>query len=67
MRKNSITKSDFQFQFSGYGHYKVTYQSPTTLKMWSKTIDDMGIIDLTKNEDSPKKVNLIRLKNIVKY
>lgn len=67
MRKKSITKSDFQFQFSGYGHYKVTYQSPITLKMWSKKINDMGIIDLIKNEDSPKKVNLISLKNIVKY
>ena len=46
-----IKKSDFRFQFAGYGHYKVTYKSPRTRKEWTKTLDDMSIIDATKKED----------------
>lgn len=64
--KNSICRSDFQFTFTGYGHYKVTYTSPITGKKWAKTITDMSYIDLTKNAEEPKKVDLIRLKRLVK-
>lgn len=46
-----IEKSDFTFLFAGYGHYKVTYQSPITGRKWTKVIDDMPLIDATKNED----------------
>lgn len=31
-----IEKSDFEFVFAGYGHYKVTYQSPKTGRKWEK-------------------------------
>jgi hypothetical protein len=61
-----MKKSDFQFQFAGYGHYKVTYTSQKTGKQWHKTTNDMPLIDLTKNCDEPKKVNLIRLKRLCK-
>mgnify|MGYP001223032381 CR=1 FL=1 len=64
--KNSIKLSDFDFQFSGYGHYKVTYTSPVTGKRWTKTINDMTIIDATKNEPSPKVKDLEKLKRICK-
>lgn len=67
MRKNStISLSDFDFDFAGYGHYRVTYTSSVTGKSWSKTINDMTIIDKTKNEDDPKRKDLEELKRIVK-
>ena len=65
MKKIKI--SDFSFQFSGYGHYKVTYTSPATGKMWTRTTNNMPLIDATKNAENPKKVDLINLKNICKY
>lgn len=53
---------DFTFLPAGYGHYKVTYTSPTTGKSWSRTIDDMPLIDATKNADEPKRKDLNILK-----
>ena len=41
----NISRYDFQFEFAGYGHYKVTYISPVTNKKWTRTISDMTIID----------------------
>ena len=64
--KNSIKITDFDFQFVGYGHYKVTYTSPVTNKAWKNTITDMTLIDATKNEDQPKKKDLISLKKSLK-
>lgn len=64
--KNSIHISDFKFQFSGYGHYKVTYTSPVTLKSFSITTSNMPLIDSTKNETEPKKCDLLELKRICK-
>jgi hypothetical protein len=60
------TINDFRFQFSGHGHYKVTYTSPVTGKQWSRTISDMCYIDATKNADLPKQSDLNRLKSICK-
>lgn len=62
----NITINDFSFEFSGYGHYKVTYTSPKTGKNWTKTINDMALIDATKNEENPTIENLNRLKKICK-
>ncbi len=56
------TLSDFTFKFSGHGHYKVTYTSPVTGKEWTKTIDQMQLIDNTKNADYPKRKDLNLLK-----
>ena len=64
--KNNISLSDFTFRFSGYGHYKVTYTSPITTKSWTKTTDNMPLIDETKNADNPTKVALNQLKAICK-
>jgi len=62
--KTSI--SDFSFRISGYGHYIVTYTSPTTGKQWKKTVDAMELIDQTKNANDPKKCDLNKLKRIIK-
>lgn len=64
--KNSIKLSDFSFQFSGYGHYKVTYTSPVTGKSWTATTNNMPLIDATKNADDVKKVSLEELKRVCK-
>ena len=61
-----IEKSDFEFIFAGYGHYKITYQSPKTGKKWTKTISDMLLIDTTKNEEIPKRKDLEALKRVIK-
>lgn len=58
--------NDFEFKFTGYGHYKVTYTSPKTGKKWSKTTTDMELIDATKNSDAPKKKDLLTLKRMCK-
>ena len=61
-----MTISNFTFTFAGHGHYKVTYTSPKTGKQWAATTSDMPLIDATKNSDSPKQVDLARLKRICK-
>ena len=66
MKTQITTKSDFQFLFSGHGHYKVIYTSPTTGKKWIKVTSDMPLIDATKNEDAPKRKDLEYLKFICK-
>ena len=62
----NISIGDFDFRFVGYGHYKVTYRSPVTFKEWTRTTTCMPLIDLTKNAECPKKVDLIRLKRMCK-
>ena len=64
--KTKISLSDFSFSFSGYGHYRVTYTSPVTHKKWTKTTNDMPLIDATKNAEEPKQVNLVILKRLCK-
>ena len=66
MKTQSTTKSDFQFLFSGHGHYKVIYTSPVTGKKWIKVTSDMPLIDATKNEENPKRKDLEMLKFICK-
>ena len=66
MKTQKTTKADFQFIYSGHGHYKVTYQSPVTGKTWAKITDNMPLIDATKNEDTPKRKDLETLKFICK-
>lgn len=65
--KQSISKYDFRLQFSGYGHYIITYTSPTTGKQWKWTCSDMTIIDkLREDEDDITKVFLNQVKWMVK-
>jgi hypothetical protein len=64
--KTTISINDFSFSFAGHGHYQVIYTSPVTGKQWERTTHDMPLIDATKNAESPKKVDLSRLKNACK-
>jgi predicted Rdx family selenoprotein len=64
--KNTINILDFKFEQAGYGHFKVTFISPVTGKKWTKTIDNMLIIDRTRNADEPTKKDLQTLKKLVK-
>lgn len=64
--KNNISITDFDFQYSGYGHYIVTYTSPNTRKKWAKSTNDMPLIDDTKNSESPKIKDLETLKRVCK-
>lgn len=49
-----VQKSDFTFVFVGHGQYHVTYTSPNTGKKWSNRVNDMELIDATKNSPDPK-------------
>jgi hypothetical protein len=60
--KTQISITDFSFEFSGYGHYKVCYQSPITHIEWHTITNDMQLIDLTKNCENPKIKHLNELK-----
>ena len=66
MAAKQISIMDFSFQFSGFGHYKVTYTSPVTGKSWTKTTNNMPLIDATKNAEDPKLKDLKDLKFLVK-
>ncbi len=61
-----ISITDFRFEFKGYGHYRVTYQSPKTYKTWSMTTTNMPLIDNTKNAECPKQKDLQMLKYLCK-
>ena len=63
---NSISITDFNFEFSGHGHYKVSYTYPSG-KTITSTINHMPLIDATKNADEPKKKDLIDLKRTIKF
>jgi hypothetical protein len=58
---------DFDFEFNGYGRYRVTYMSPKTYKKWTSVITDMRLIDDTKNEGAfAKRKDLNNLKLLIK-
>ena len=61
-----IKESDFEFIFEGHGRCKVTYQSPKTGKKWTKTINDIPLIYMIKNDGSPKRKDLETLKRAIK-
>ena len=65
-KQSSISINNFTFEFAGYGHYKVTFFSTLTNKSWYCVTHDMPLIDLTKNCDNPKQIDLIRLKRTCK-
>ena len=64
--KNTINISDFDFIFSGYGHYKVIFTSQITGKKFTTSTNDMMLIDDTKNTDYPKIKDLNELKRLCK-
>ena len=64
--KAKISLSDFSFTFSGYGQYLVTYTSPVTYKQYTRTTNNMPLIDTTKNADEPLQKDLNELKRMCK-
>lgn len=64
--KRTIQITDFRFTPSSYGQYRVTYTSPSTGMSWTQWVNDMQIIDATKNSDTPKQKYLMQLKRICK-
>lgn len=66
MEREKILISDFVFEPEENG-FKVTYTSPFSKKQWTETITDMELINLTKNEESPKRTHLERLKRACKH
>lgn len=52
---------------AGYGHYRVTYKTPIRGDYWVATINDMTLIDATKNAEYPKVADIATLKRTVKY
>lgn len=71
--KRKIQLSDFSFEKIGHDHYNVTYTSPASstfhpclMKQWSTVVDDMSLIDATKNSDRPKIKDLEHLKWLCK-
>jgi hypothetical protein len=65
MTKTYYDISNFTFERSGYGHYKVTYHYPKSGRRVTRTIDDMTVIDKTRNAEVPKRRDLILLRNLV--
>lgn len=61
-----ITKSDFQFIPSGFGHYKVIYTSPNTGKQWKATKTSVAL-ESVLYADKPKVTDLDALKWYCKH
>lgn len=59
--------SAFTFKQAGYGHYKVIYTTPIRRDYWVATIDDVTLIDATKNIEYPKAVSITALRSVAKY
>lgn len=57
-----IEKSNFTFRPMSIGLYQVSYESPVTGIKWSALVDDMELIDKTKNTEYPKRRDLETLK-----
>lgn len=64
--KRKIDITDFTFRPVGFGIYQVIYESPVTGRRWTTIVDDMTIIDATRNADTPKIKDLEMLKRICK-
>ena len=64
--KIELSIYDFRFTPSGCGAYDVIYTSPATRKTWETRVEDMTLIDATKNAVNPKKKDLQYLKWLCK-
>lgn len=59
----------FTFRPAGFGAYLVTYESDYDRKMgryWQNRIEDMTVIDATRNADEPKRKDVDTLRRMVK-
>lgn len=66
MSKQRESISNFDFRFMGRGHYAVMYTSPKTGRSWRTVVNDMQLIDATKNEPEPTQASLNELKRTIK-
>ena len=64
---DKISLTSFYFRFAGCGQYIVTYTTPTRGDYWRARINDMSLIDDTKNAEELTKAALYRLRDAVKY
>ena len=59
----------FTFRKVSSGAYQVTYESDYDRKVgryWTARVEDMGIIDATKNADEPRRRDVEHLRRMVK-
>lgn len=61
-----IQLSQFSFSRDGYGVYKVKYETKRG-DYWVARIEDMGLIDDTKNSEEPTQRAFRNLRNAVKW
>ena len=52
-----ISLYEFRFVLAGYGLYKVLYTDPRGV-VWAAHINDITLIDATKNADEPEQKDL---------
>lgn len=64
MKSNDL--SCFQFCKTSSGCYRVTYTTPFRGDYWVNTINDMTLIDATKNAECAKIADIKHLRNAVK-
>lgn len=58
--------SGFMFRKTGSGCYQVTYTTPERGDYWVATINDMPLIDATKNAEWAKMKDIRHLRYVVK-
>ena len=61
-----ISVTDFHFVPEGYGHFRVKFTSRHTRYCWVALVDDMRLIDATYQAETPKRADLVRLKEYIK-
>jgi hypothetical protein len=64
--RNKVSILDFNFKKVGSGVYLVRYTSPNTGAYWGRRIENMSIIDITKNSDNPMRKDLEKLRRLIK-
>lgn len=68
MKNYRVEKSDFEFRFMNYGLYWVVYQYPKSKRRIGARVNDMVLLDLTKNCENPRQKDLQALKtHIVRH
>lgn len=63
MRANDL--HNFHFEWKGSGNCKVTYHTENRGDYWVAYINDMGIIDDTRNAEWAKVKDIERLRHLV--
>lgn len=71
INKNNVERreslSNFSKKVSGYGHFKVSYRSPKTGKIWSRTIEsNSNLFHDVFEVENPSLKALNNLKKFVK-